>query len=169
MIAYLGTKRESDVVRDDDGNRTCGSMNADGSNQREIGSVIDNGQNAPRWSTDGQSIYTEVGEHGALTLSASAHAAAVPSWSSVAIDGVVVDREERHIAFAYATSTEPASLEILEKGGTPRRAARAEYGIVVGSAPLRRPKRSRSRRAMVSRWKSFSRCPSAARRRRGIR
>jgi len=121
MIAYLGTKRELQSSETNMENAHVWVANADGSNQREIGSVIDNGQNAPRWAPDGQSIYTEVGEHGVshlyrLPLTGGRAELViggdrVASWS-IAKNGA--------IAFAYATSTEPATLELLEKGGTPR-------------------------------------------------
>lgn len=121
MIAFLGTKRELQSSETNMENAHVWVANADGSNQREIGGVIDNGQNAPRWSRDGQSIYTEVGEHGVSHLYRLSLAGGpaelviggdrVGSWS-LAGDGT--------IAFAYGTPTEPAALELLEKGGIPR-------------------------------------------------
>ena len=121
MIAYLGTKRELQSSETNMENAHVWVANADGSNQRELGIVIDNGQNAPRWAPDGQSIYTEVGEHGVSHLYRLPLAGGraemviggdrVASWS-IAKNGA--------IAFAYATPAEPATLEILEKGGNPR-------------------------------------------------
>jgi dipeptidyl aminopeptidase/acylaminoacyl peptidase len=121
MIAFLGTKRELQSSETNMENAHVWVSNADGSNQREVGSGIDNGQSAPRWARDGRSIYTEVGEHGVTHLyrlpvdggrpEVVIGGDRVASWS-MAQNGT--------IAFAYATSTEPATLEILEKGGTPR-------------------------------------------------
>ena len=43
-------------------------MNADGSNRREIGSVIDNRQGAPQWAPDGSAVYFTVQERGSNHL-----------------------------------------------------------------------------------------------------
>jgi dipeptidyl aminopeptidase/acylaminoacyl peptidase len=43
-------------------------MNADGSNRREIGAVIDNRQGAPKWAPDGSAVYFTVQEHGSNHL-----------------------------------------------------------------------------------------------------
>jgi dipeptidyl aminopeptidase/acylaminoacyl peptidase len=121
MIAFLGTKRELQSSETNMENAHVWVANADGSNQREIGNAIDNGQSGARWSPDGRSIYTEVGEHGVshlyrLSLDGGRPEVViggdrVGSWS-MAQNGT--------IAFSYATSAEPATLEILEKGGAPR-------------------------------------------------
>ena len=121
MIAFLGTKRQLQSSETNMENAHVWVAAADGSNQREIGSAIDDGQGAPHWAPDGQSLYTEVGEHGVSHLYRLPLAGAraelviggdrVGSWS-VAKNGT--------IAFAYGTPTEPATLEILERGGTPR-------------------------------------------------
>jgi dipeptidyl aminopeptidase/acylaminoacyl peptidase len=121
MIAYLGTKRELQSSETNMENAHVWVANADGSNQREIGSVIDNGQGAPHWAPDGQSVYTEVSEHGV------SHLYRLPlggGRAEVVIGGDRVGSwsmaKNGTIAFAYGTSTEPAMLEVVEKGGTPR-------------------------------------------------
>ena len=43
-------------------------MNADGSDRREIGHVIDDRQGSPRWAPDGNSVYFTVQERGSNTL-----------------------------------------------------------------------------------------------------
>jgi len=43
-------------------------MNADGSNRREIGSMIDNRQGTPAWSPDGSAVYFTVQERGQVRL-----------------------------------------------------------------------------------------------------
>jgi dipeptidyl aminopeptidase/acylaminoacyl peptidase len=121
MLAYLGTKRELQSSETNMENAHVWVANADGSNQREIGSVIDNGQNAPRWDPDGQSVYTEVGEHGV------SHLYRIPVTGGRAEMVIGGDRVGSYsiakngtIAFVYGTPKEPAALELLEKGGTPR-------------------------------------------------
>jgi dipeptidyl aminopeptidase/acylaminoacyl peptidase len=64
MIAYRGTKRgvtDRETTMED---THVWVMNADGSNRREIGAVIDNRQGAPQWSADGKSVYFTVQERG---------------------------------------------------------------------------------------------------------
>src|SRR5260370_16935701 len=43
-------------------------MNADGSDRREIGAVIDNRQGSPQWAADGNSVYFTVQERGSNYL-----------------------------------------------------------------------------------------------------
>jgi len=43
-------------------------MNADGSNRREIGSVIDNRQGHPQWSPDGSALFFTIQERGSVHL-----------------------------------------------------------------------------------------------------
>src|SRR5215472_13070476 len=63
-IAYRGTRRgltDRETTMED---THIWVMNADGSNRREIGAVIDNRQGAPHWSADGNSVYFTVQERG---------------------------------------------------------------------------------------------------------
>src|SRR5260370_35817293 len=43
-------------------------MNADGSDRREIGAVLDNRQGAPRWAPDGSAVYFTLQERGSNRL-----------------------------------------------------------------------------------------------------
>ncbi len=64
MIVYLGTKRgltSSETTMED---THVWTMNADGSNRREIGGAIDNRQGAPEWSEDGSAVYFTVQDRG---------------------------------------------------------------------------------------------------------
>jgi dipeptidyl aminopeptidase/acylaminoacyl peptidase len=63
-IVYLGTRRgltDRETTMED---THVWLMNADGSNRREIGSVIDNRQGSPQWAPDGSSVYFTVQERG---------------------------------------------------------------------------------------------------------
>jgi dipeptidyl aminopeptidase/acylaminoacyl peptidase len=135
MLAYLGTKRELQSSETNMENAHVWVANADGSNQREIGSVIDNPQGAPRWAPDGKSLYTVVGERGVSHLYRLALAGGkaevviggdrVGSWS-IAKNGT--------IAFASGTPKEPAALELLESGGTPRELLALNTELLAGRA-----------------------------------
>ncbi len=121
MIAYLGTKREltsSETTMED---THVWVANADGTNRREVGAVIDDRQGAPRWAPDGRSLYSVVSSHGfaqlyRIPLDGARPAllvgnGAVGSWS---VDGAGA------IAFSFTTPAEPATLHILEPGGANR-------------------------------------------------
>jgi len=64
QIAYRGTRRgitDRETTMED---THVWVMNADGSNRREIGAVIDNRQGAPQWSPDSGALYFTVQERG---------------------------------------------------------------------------------------------------------
>ena len=117
-IAYLGTKREFQSSETNMENAHVWVANADGSNKKEIGLVIDNSQGAPRFSPDGKWVYTVVTERGIAHLYRIPAAGGkhelvigpdrVGSWSQ-ANDGT--------IAFAYGTPKEPAMLKLLPPAG----------------------------------------------------
>jgi dipeptidyl aminopeptidase/acylaminoacyl peptidase len=67
-IVYRGTKRgltDRETTMED---THVWMMNADGSNRREIGAVIDNRQGAPKWAPDGSAVYFTVQERGSNHL-----------------------------------------------------------------------------------------------------
>ncbi len=67
-IAFLATKRgltDRETTMED---THVWLMNADGSNRREIGSVIDNRQGPPEWAPDGSAVYFSVQERGSVHL-----------------------------------------------------------------------------------------------------
>jgi len=121
MLAYAGTKREFQSSETNMENAHVWVANADGTNRREIGSVIDNSQGAPHWSPDGKWVYTVVGERGVAKLyripvsGGKAEVVIGPdrvgSWSQAG-DGTV--------AFAYGTPAEPAALKLLSPAGVTR-------------------------------------------------
>ena len=64
LIAYRGTKRgltDRETTMED---THVWVMNADGSNRREIGAVVENRQGAPEWAPDGSAVYFRVQERG---------------------------------------------------------------------------------------------------------
>jgi dipeptidyl aminopeptidase/acylaminoacyl peptidase len=67
-IVYLGTRRgitDRETTMED---THVWLMNADGSNRREIGNVIDNRQGTPQWAPDGSAVYFTVAERGSNHL-----------------------------------------------------------------------------------------------------
>lgn len=67
-ILYLATKRGLTDRETNMEDAHVWVMNADGSNRREIGAVIDNRQRAPKWAVDDNSVYFTVQEHGSVHL-----------------------------------------------------------------------------------------------------
>jgi len=67
-IVYRGTKRgltDRETTMED---THVWMMNADGSDRREIGAVIDNRQGAPKWAPDGSAVYFTLQERGSNHL-----------------------------------------------------------------------------------------------------
>ena len=67
-IVYRGTRRgvtDRETTMED---THVWMMNADGSDRREIGAVIDNRQGTPRWAPDGRSVYFTMQERGSIHL-----------------------------------------------------------------------------------------------------
>src|SRR5262249_34147343 len=95
------------------------TMNADGSNRREIGLVIDNRQGTPQWSADGTALYFTVQDHGTSKLYrlpvsggkpeviAGDESASVGSWSVSKVGA---------IAFTLSTPTDQAELYVQNGG-----------------------------------------------------
>jgi dipeptidyl aminopeptidase/acylaminoacyl peptidase len=67
-IAFIGTKRGLTDLETDMEDTHVWIMKADGSDKKEIGSVIDNRQDSPTWSGDGAFVYCIVPERGSSKL-----------------------------------------------------------------------------------------------------
>jgi dipeptidyl aminopeptidase/acylaminoacyl peptidase len=98
-------------------------MNADGSERREIGAVLDNRQGAPRWAPDGSAVYFTVQERGSnhlvrLPISGGKaeyvvkDSGAVSAWS-VGKDGT--------IAYGFASARDMAQLYLKTGSAAPRK------------------------------------------------
>src|SRR5438445_112341 len=67
-IVYRGTRRgltDRETTMED---THVWVMNADGSDRREVGAVVDNRQGTPRWAPDGRFVYFTVQERGSMYL-----------------------------------------------------------------------------------------------------
>src|SRR5436309_3457690 len=98
-------------------------MNADGSDRREIGAVLDNRQGVPRWAADGSAVYFTVQERGSNHLVRLPISGGKPeyvvkdnggvgSWS-VGKDGAV--------AYGFASPQDAAELYLKAGSGAPRK------------------------------------------------
>ncbi len=138
-IAFLATTRaltSSETTMED---THVWAMKADGSNRREIGSVIDNRQGPPRWSGDGKWVYFTVEERGSTNLyrvptsggppelvaPSSGQRGTITSWS-IAKDGT--------LAYAAALPGSPAELYLQPPGGQAKRLTGTNDELVGGRA-----------------------------------
>src|SRR5260370_1659430 len=67
-IVYRGTRRSMTDHETTMADTHVWVMNADGSDRREIGAVLDNRQGAPRWPPDGSAVYFTLQERGSNRL-----------------------------------------------------------------------------------------------------
>jgi dipeptidyl aminopeptidase/acylaminoacyl peptidase len=124
-IAMLATKRlltSSETSMED---THVWVMNADGSNRKEVGSLIDNRQEAPRWSPDGKSLLFTVQERGdvrlyRLPVAGGAAEAVAPEAGQHGSVGSWSMSRGGAIAFSMTTPGSPAEL-YLKDGASPAR------------------------------------------------
>jgi len=109
-------------------------MNADGSDRREIGAVLDNRQGVPRWSPDGSAVYFTLQERGSnrlVRLPASGgkpelvvkDAGGVGAWS-VAKDGT--------LAYSFASPQDAAELYLKAGSGAPQKLTELNTQLFAG-------------------------------------
>jgi dipeptidyl aminopeptidase/acylaminoacyl peptidase len=122
-VAYQGTKRgltSSETTMED---THVWVMNADGSNRREVGLVVDNRQGAPVWSADSATVYFTVQERGVTRLyrlpAAGGKAEMVLGDDTSSVGSWSLARTGA-FAFTLATARDLAQLYV-RAGGAPRR------------------------------------------------
>jgi dipeptidyl aminopeptidase/acylaminoacyl peptidase len=98
-------------------------MNADGSDRREIGAVIDNRQGVPRWAPDGNSVYFTVQERGSnylvrLLISGDKPEYVVRERGGVGSFSIGKDGT---IAYSYASARDVSQLYLKTGNAAPRK------------------------------------------------
>ncbi len=133
-IVYRGTRRgltDRETTMED---THVWEMNADGSNRREIGAVIDNRQGAPQWAPDSNSVYFTVQERGSIHLvrlplsggkpeSIVSDTGAVGGWS-VAKDGA--------LAYSFTSPRDMPELYLKSGAAAPRKLTELNSEILQG-------------------------------------
>jgi len=98
-------------------------MNADGSDRREIGAVLDDRQGVPRWSPDGSAVYFTVQERGSFHLVRLPISSGKPEY-------VLKDRgavsawslgKDGTIAYGFASPHDMSELYLKTGGAAPRK------------------------------------------------
>jgi dipeptidyl aminopeptidase/acylaminoacyl peptidase len=133
-IVYRGTRRgltDRETTMED---THVWLMNADGTDRREIGAVIDNRQGAPQWAPDGNSVYFSVQERGSMHLVRLPVSGGKPEYVvndigtvsgwSVGKDGV--------LAYGFASPRDAAELFIKNGSGTARKVTDLNAEILNG-------------------------------------
>ena len=121
-IVYRGTRRgltDRETTMED---THVWVMNADGSERREIGAVLDNRQGAPRWAPDGGAVYFTLQERGSnrlvrLPISGGKPEYAVKDIGSVG--GWSVGKDGT-LAYGFASPYDLSELYLKTGNGAPR-------------------------------------------------
>jgi dipeptidyl aminopeptidase/acylaminoacyl peptidase len=109
-------------------------MNADGSDRREIGAVIDARQGSPQWAADGNSVYFTVQERGGNNLVHLPIADGKPEY-------IVKDRgivaawsvgKDGTVAYSFASTHDPTELYLKTGNAAPRRLTNLNAELFAG-------------------------------------
>jgi dipeptidyl aminopeptidase/acylaminoacyl peptidase len=135
-IAYLGTRRgltDRETTMED---THVWLMNADGSNRREIGNVIDNRQNAPQWTPDGSAVYFTVQERGSYHLVRLPISGGRPEYVVNGDGGVGSWSVANSGAVAYSFFTPHDASELYYKSGSaaPRQLTDLNHELLAGKS-----------------------------------
>jgi dipeptidyl aminopeptidase/acylaminoacyl peptidase len=133
-IVYRGTKRgltDRETTMED---THVWMMNADGSNRREIGAVIDNRQGAPKWAPDGSTVYFTVQERGSnhlvrLPVSGGAPEYVVKDTGSVGSFSVGKDGT---LAYTFTSPRDMSELYAKTGSGAARKLTDLNAEILAG-------------------------------------
>jgi len=98
-------------------------MNADGSDRREIGAVVDDRQSTPHWGPDGNAVYFTVQERGSnflvrLPISAGKPEYLVKEPGSVGSFAIAKDGS---VFYSYASPRDLSELYVKSGSGAPRK------------------------------------------------
>ncbi len=109
-------------------------MNADGSNRREIGAVIDNRQGPPQWAPDGGAVYFTVQERGSYHLVRLPIAGGQPQYIVKDAGGVGGWSVGRNGAVSYSFTTPRDASELYYKAGlaAPRKLTDVNQELLAG-------------------------------------
>jgi len=133
-IVYQATKRGLTDLETTMEDTHVWLMNADGTNRRELTSMIDNRQGAPSWSPDGNAVYFTVLERGNVRLYRMPIAGGQP-------EVIVNDRgsvgawsiaNDNAIAFAFASPADLAELYVKPAAAQARKLTNLNSDVLAG-------------------------------------
>jgi len=117
-IAYLSTRRgltDRETTMED---THVWMMSADGSDRREIGSVVDNRQGVPQWAPDGSAVYFTVQERGSYHLVRLPISGGQPEYVVNEVGGVGGWSVGANGAVAYAFTTPRDAAQLYYKSSS---------------------------------------------------
>ncbi len=109
-------------------------INADGSNRREISSMIDNRQGTPAWSTDGKAVFFTVQDRGNVRLFRLPVAGGAPEAvvnEPGTVGGWSVSRDGS-LAYSFASPTDLAQLYLKRANAATKRVTNLNADILTG-------------------------------------
>ena len=116
-IAYRGTRRgltDRETTMED---THVWLMNADGSDRREIGAILDNRQGAPKWAPDGSALYFTIQERGSNHLVRLPVSGGKPEYVVKETGGVGSFSIGKDGTIVYAFTSPQDMAELHAKGG----------------------------------------------------
>ncbi len=135
-IAYLGTRRgltDRETTMED---THVWLMNADGSNRREIGKVVDNRQNAPQWSSDGSALSFTVQERGSYHLVRLPISDGQPEYLVTGAGGVGgwSIANNGAVAYSFTTPRDASQLYYKPSGAASRQLTDLNHDLLAGKS-----------------------------------
>jgi dipeptidyl aminopeptidase/acylaminoacyl peptidase len=109
-------------------------MNADGSDRREIGAVIDNRQGPPHWSQEGNFVYFTTQERGSNYLMRLPVSGGKPEYvvKEPGFVGSFSVGKDGAVAYSYASPRDTSELYLKSGNGAPRKLTDLNTRILAG-------------------------------------
>ena len=135
-IVYRGTRRgltDRETTMED---THVWLMNADGSNRREIGNVIDNRQGAPQWAPDGSGVYFTVQERGSNHLVRLPISGGQPEHvvNEAGVVGAYSVARNGAIAYTFTSPRDGAQLYYKSGATAPRKLTDLNKEVLAGKS-----------------------------------
>jgi dipeptidyl aminopeptidase/acylaminoacyl peptidase len=133
-ILYRGTRRgltDRETTMED---THVWVMNADGSDRREIGAVIDNRQGSPQWAADGNSVYFAVQERGSNYLVRLPVSGGKPEYivKEPGFVGAFSIGRDGTVAYSYASPRDLTELYLKKGNAAPRKLTDLNAQLLTG-------------------------------------
>lgn len=135
-IAFIATKRGLTDLETDMEDTHVWVMKADGSDKKEIGKMIDNRQDIPTWSADGQSLYCKVPERGSAKLYRIPISGGNPEAvinESGQLDNFSISRNN-NIAYSFVSRSDQAQLFLKTGNETSKQLSNLNSEVMNGVA-----------------------------------
>ena len=133
-IVFRGTRRgltDRETTMED---THVWAMNADGSDRREIGAVLDNRQGAPRWSADGSAVYFTLQQRGSNHLVRLPISGGKPEYvvkDTGSVGGWSVGKDGT-IAYGFALPRDLSQLYLKTGSAAPRKLTDLNAEVLAG-------------------------------------